>query len=211
MYCEVASGHWAYRDLFREHYPKIKLRLGEILCFAGEGDRIVTAGGVTSWQELALYVIARLGGPEHAIQAAKIHILSGHSEGQLPYAVVTHRAQQSDAVIGDCQAWIAENYALDNPVAGMTARSGLKPRTFARRFKATTGYQPMGYIQAIRIEEAKQLLEANYANVEEIGQLVGYEDPTFFRRLFKRRVGMTPAAYRKKFTRIAAAAFRSAA
>ena len=208
---EVASGHWAYRDLFRKHYPKVKLRLGEILSFAGEDDRIVTTGGVTSWQELALYVIARLSSPEHAIQAAKIFILSGHSEGQLPYAVVTSRVQQSDAVIGDCQAWIAENYACESPVASMTARSGLKSRTFARRFMAATGYQPMDYVQATRIEEAKQLLEANYANVEEIGHLVGYEDPTFFRRLFKRRVGMTPAAYLKKFTRIAAAAFRSAA
>jgi transcriptional regulator GlxA family with amidase domain len=208
---EVASGHWAYRDLFREHYPKVKLRLGEILSFAGEGERIVTAGGVTSWQELALYVIALLGGAEHAIQAAKIHILSGHSEGQMPYAVVTHRVQHTDAVIAECQGWIADNFACDNPVASMTARSGLKPRTFARRFRAATGYQPMDYVQAIRIEEAKQLLEANYANVEEIGHLVGYEDTTFFRRLVKRRVGMTPAAYRRKFTKIAAAALRSAA
>lgn len=208
---EETSGHWAYRDLFRKHYPRVKLRVGAILSFAGEEDRIVTAGGVTSWQELALYVIALLGGTEHAIQAAKIHILSGHSEGQLPYAVITHRAQHSDAVIGDCQAWIAENYACEYPVASMTARSGLKPRTFARRFRAATGYQPMEYVQGLRIEEAKQLLEANVAIVEEIGHMVGYEDPTFFRRLFKRRVGMTPAAYRKKFTRIASAAFRRAA
>ncbi len=111
---EETSGHWAYRELFREHYPKVKLRLGEILSFAGEADRIVTAGGVTSWQELALYVIARLCGSEHAIQAAKIHILSGHSEGQLPYAVITHRVQHTDAVIGDCQAWIVENYSCTN-------------------------------------------------------------------------------------------------
>ncbi len=208
---EETSGHWAYRELFRKHYPKVKLRLGEILSFAGEGDRIVTAGGVTSWQELALYVIHRLCGPKHAIQAAKIHILSGHSEGQLPYVVITHRVQHADAVIGDCQAWITENYACANPVASVTARSGLKPRTFARRFRTATGYQPMDYVQAIRIQEAKQLLEANYAKVEEIGQIVGYEDPTFFRRLFKRQVGMTPAAYRKKFTRISAAAFRPAA
>jgi YesN/AraC family two-component response regulator len=69
----------------------------------------------------------------------------------------------------------------------------------------------MDYVQAIRIEEAKKLLEANYAKVEEIGHIVGYDDPTFFRRLFKRRVGMTPTAYRKKFARIAAAAFRPAA
>jgi transcriptional regulator GlxA family with amidase domain len=208
---EEASGHWAYRELFRKHYSKVKLRLGEILSFAGEGERIVTAGGVTSWQELALHAISRFCGPEHAIQTAKIHILSGHSEGQLPYVTITHRVQLSDAVIGESEAWIMENYACANPVASMTSRSGLRPRTFARRFKAATGYQPMDYVQTIRIEEAKQLLEANYASVEEIGHAVGYEDPTFFRRLFKRRVGMTPAAYRRKFARIAAAAFRLAA
>jgi transcriptional regulator GlxA family with amidase domain len=129
----------------------------------------------------------------------------------LPYAVFTHLVQDTDALIGDCQAWIAENYARADPVASMTERSGLKPRTFARRFRAATGYQPMDYVQAIRIEEAKKLLEANYAKVEEIGHIVGYDDPTFFRRLFKRRVGMTPTAYRKKFARIAAAAFRPAA
>ncbi len=123
----------------------------------------------------------------------------------------THLVQDTDALIGDCQAWIAENYACADPVASMTARSGLKPRTFARRFRAATGYQPMDYVQAIRIEEAKKLLEANYAKVEEIGNIVVYDDPTFFRRLFKRRVGMTPTAYRKKFARIAAAAFRPAA
>jgi transcriptional regulator GlxA family with amidase domain len=208
---EETAGHWAYRELFREHYPNVKLRLGEILSFAGQDDRIVTSGGVTSWQELALYAIARLCAPEHAIQTAKIHILSGHSDGQLPYAVFTHRVQDRDAVIGDCQAWIAENYARANPVASITERSGLKPRTLARRFKAATGYQPVEYVQAIRIEEAKKLLEANYASIEEIGHLVGYDDPTFFRRLFKRQVGMTPAAYRKKFTRISAAAFRTIA
>lgn len=208
---KAASGHWAYRELFREHYPKVNLHLGAILTFADDGDRIVTAGGVTSWHELALYTIARLSGPEHAIETAKIHILPGHSEGQLPYAVFTHGVHHSDALIGDCQAWISENYSCANPVASLVERSGLKPRTFARRFRAATGYQPMDYVQAIRIEEAKKLLEANSTKVEEIGHLVGYEDPTFFRRLFKRQVGMTPVAYRKKFTRLAVVAFHSSA
>ena len=205
---EETAGHWGYRELFRAHYPKVRFRAGEILCFGGEEERIVTAGAATSWQELALHVIARLRGPEHAIQTAKLYLLSGHSDGQLPYVVFTHRVQDRDALIGDCQAWIAENYGRANPVATVAERSGLKPRTFARRFRAATGYQPMEYVQALRIEEAKKLLESNDANVEEIGHIVGYEDPTFFRRLFKRQVGMTPAAYRKKFSRIASAAVR---
>jgi transcriptional regulator GlxA family with amidase domain len=199
---QETSGHWAYRELFRDHYPKVKFRMDSILRFAGEQDRIVTAGGVTSWQDLALYLIARLCGPQDAIRTAKIHILSDRSDGQLPFAVITPRVQRKDAIIGACQNWIAENYACPNPVASMTTRSGLKPRTFARRFLAATGYQPVDYVHTIRIEEAKQLLETDTVGVEEIGHIVGYEDPTFFRRLFKRKAGLTPAAYRRKFAKI---------
>lgn len=199
------SGHWAYRELFRDQYPKVKFRMDSILRTVGAEDRIVTAGGAASWQDLALYLIARLCGPQHAIRTAKIHILADHSDGQLPFAVIAPRAQKNDAVIGDCQSWIAQNYDCQNPVASMTSRTGLNPRTFARRFHTATGYHPVDYVQAVRIEEAKQLLETDSAKVEEVGHIVGYEDPTFFRRLFKRKVGLTPAAYRRKFSKIAMA------
>jgi transcriptional regulator GlxA family with amidase domain len=199
---QETAGHWAYRELFRNQYPKVKFRVGSILHVAGEQGRIVTAGGVSSWQDLALYLIAKFCGVQDAIRTAKIHILADHSDGQLPFAVISPRVQHTDAIIGACQSWIAENYACQNPVAKMAARSGLRPRTFARRFHAATGYPPVDYVHVIRIEEAKQLLESDTAGVEEIGQIVGYEDPTFFRRLFKRKAGLTPAAHRRKFARI---------
>lgn len=197
---QEASGHWVYRDLFREHYPKVKFRIGSILSVSGEQDRVVTAGGVTAWQELALHLISRLCGHRHAIETAKIFILPDHAGGQLPFAVITPRLRRTDAVIGDCQAWIAENYHAANPVAAMCARTNLKPRTFARRFLAATGLQPVEYVHTVRVEEAKQLLETKATAVEEVGRLVGYEDPTFFRHLFKRKVGLTPATYRRKFS-----------
>ena len=193
------AGHWAYRDLFREHYPKVRFREDSILRIGREDTRIVTAGGVTSWEDLALYVIARLCGTQHAIRTAKIYLLSGHLDGQLPFAAMTRRLQNSDAVIHECQAWIAQNYACANPVATMAERSALEPRTFARRFRAATGYLPMDYVHALRIEEAKQLIESEGVSIDEVGLSVGYEDPTFFRRLFKRKAGLTPAAYRRKF------------
>jgi transcriptional regulator GlxA family with amidase domain len=196
------AGHWGYRDLFREYYPRVKFREDSILRVASEDDRIVTAGRVTSWQDLALHMIARLCGAQHAIRTAKIYLLSGHLDGQLPYAVMTKRLQKSDAVVHECQAWIAQNYACANPVATMAERSGLKPRTFARRFRTATGYLPMDYVHALRIEEAKQLIETESAGIDQVGFSVGYEDPTFFRRLFKRRAGLTPAAYRRKFAGI---------
>jgi len=205
-----SAGHWAYREMFRDYYPKVTLRTEMILSLAGERDRIVTAGGVSSWQDLALYLIARLCGPEHAIRTAKIHILSEHLDGQLPFAVARPRKQDADAVIAECQAWIAENYASANPVARMAERAGLVPRTFARRFLAATGYKPMDYVHALRVEEAKQLLETDDSTIEEIGEAVGYEDPTSFRRLFKRKAGVTPAAYRRKFAKIGATVMHAA-
>ena len=87
----------------------------------------------------------------------------------------------------------------------MRDRSGLKPRTFARRFRTATGRRPIDYVQALRIEGARRLLERETAAVEDVGLEVGYEDPTFFRRLFKRTTGLTPAAYRRKYAPIMAA------
>lgn len=199
-----AAGHWAYREMFRDHYPDVKMRENAILCLAGEHQRIVTAGAVSSWQELAIYLITLLCGSEQALRTTKIFLLSDHTGGQLPFAVMRPRVQHSDAVIADCQVWIAENYACTNPVARMAARTGLKSRTFARRFRSATGYQPIDYVQTVRVEEAKQLLETNDISAEDIAHAVGYEDPTSFRRLFKRKAGLTPAAYRRKFAGIVA-------
>jgi transcriptional regulator GlxA family with amidase domain len=193
------AAHWAYRDLFRRQYPKVKLAAGSILNLSCEAEGIITAGGVTAWQDLALHIIVRLCGTQHALRTAKIFLLSGHEDGQLPFASMCRRLQSNDAIVAKCQQWIAENYTCPNPVSSMTEYSGLEPRTFARRFRAATGYVPMDYVHALRIEEAKQIIETEGGDVDEAGYRVGYEDPTFFRRLFKRKVGLTPAAYRRKF------------
>jgi transcriptional regulator GlxA family with amidase domain len=104
-----------------------------------------------------------------------------------------------DPAIREQQAWIAENYHRPNLVSEVTRRSGLAERTFARRFRQATGYTPLAYIQALRIEEAKQLLETGDHAIEHVGREVGYEDTAYFRRLFVRLAGLTPAVYRRKF------------
>ena len=199
------AGHWAYRDLFLSAYPRIRFGPGAILDLSSEGDGLITAGGVTSWQDLALHLIARFCGPEQASRTAKVYLLAGHEDGQLPFSAMTRRVRTGDAVILDCLAWIANNYAIPNPVTAMTERSRLTTRTFARRFQTMTGQRPIDYVQALRIEGARLLLESGSAGVEDVGYAAGYEDPTFFRRLFKRTTGMTPAAYRRKYAPIGAA------
>jgi len=199
------AGHWAYRDLFMSAYPRIRFGPAAILDLSSEGDGLITAGGVTSWQDLALHLIARFCGPEHASRTAKVYLLAGHEHGQLPFSAMTRRVRTDDAVIRDCLGWIADHYATPNPVTAMTQRTGLTSRTFARRFQAATDRRPIDHVHALRIEGARQLLETGGGGVDDVGYRVGYEDPTFFRRLFKRTTGMTPAAYRRQYAVIVAA------
>ena len=197
-----AGCHWAYRDLIREHYPRVDLIEDSILNLAGEADGVITTGGATAWHDLALHLIARLCGAEHAIQTSKVFLLAGHAGGQLPFAAMSRSRQVRDAVIAECQAWIGEHYASPNPVTMMAERSGLKPRTFGRRFRAATGYRPIDYVHAVRIEEARRIIETEVGSLDDVGYRVGYEDPTFFRRLFKRTTGLGPAAYRRRMAGI---------
>lgn len=193
-----AASHWSAEPVFRDRYPNVRYRPDRILCDSGLDGRLITSGGASSWQDLALYLIGRFCGAEEAARTSKIFLIGDRSEGQLPFAAMAQPRSHDDAAIAGAQAWIAEHYETANAVAAMEAQSGLSSRTFKRRFRQATGYTPVEYVQALRIEEAKQSLETGGGSVEEIAAEVGYEDPTFFRRLFKRHVGTTPARYRRK-------------
>src|SRR6185503_3748923 len=96
-------------------------------------------------------------------------------------------------------AWIADHYPEPSPVAAMVRLSGLPERSFKRRFEQATGMSPLEYVHTLRLEEAKQILEATDMPIEAIANEVGYEDAGFFARLFKRNVDLTPGQYRKRF------------
>ena len=194
-----ATSHWSAANLISDRYPRIRLCPERILSPAGPEHRIITAGGSSSWTDLILYLIARFSSRDEARRIAKIFLFGDRSDGQLPFATIARPRQHDDSVIGDCQAWIATNYDQPNPVAALIAHSGLKPRTFARRFRSATGYTPIEYVQTLRIEEAKQLLEATDEPIDDIALAVGYEDAGSFRRLFKRLTGISPKRYRQRF------------
>jgi AraC-like DNA-binding protein len=199
--CE-ATTHWSAAGLLKTYYPAVRVRPERILCPAGPEHRIITCGGVSSWEDLALHLVARFCGAAEAVRIAKLFVIGDRSDGQLPFSAMGTRSHE-DAVIGQCQQWIAEHYGGPHPVARMVARSGLPERTFKRRFKIATGYAPVDYVQALRMEEAKQILETSDAPTDAVAHMVGYEDPAFFRRLFKRLTGITPARYRQRFRFIA--------
>jgi transcriptional regulator GlxA family with amidase domain len=194
-----ATSHWGYRDLFRLRFPQVRFRPEPNLCFADADGRVVTAGGTTSWHDLALHIIARHVSPGEALRIAKVYLLKWHDEGQLPYESLARVQPHADAVVRECEAWLREHYREPGAVGRVVARACVPERTLKRRFKVATGLALMDYVQNLRIEEAKRLLEETERAADEISAQVGYEDASFFRRLFRRRTGLSPKGYRRLF------------
>ncbi|MDT4289145.1 helix-turn-helix domain-containing protein [Methylomonas sp. MO1] len=194
-----ATTHWAYCATLRQRFPKVNVHGQRSLVCSGDGQRLIMAGGGTSWLDLTLFLIARLVSVEAAMQVARLNLIDWHQIGQQPYARLAQTRQVEDALIARCQVWIAEHYRSPAPVTAMARLSALGERSLNRRFKAATGLSPLEYVHTLRLEEAKQMLEAGDQPVETIARNVGYEDAGFFNRLFQRQVKLTPAQYRKHF------------
>jgi transcriptional regulator GlxA family with amidase domain len=194
-----ATVHFGYARIFAELYPSVSVHPERVLVTAGRRDELVSSGASNTWHDLALYLIARFAGATTAQDIARQFALQWHQDGLTPFMVFEGRSDHGDAEIQAAQKWLAGHFSVAAPVEEMIKRSKLAERTFKRRFVAATGLAPIAYVQRLRIEDAKRRLERTDASIEEISWRVGYEDPAFFRRLFRRAIGMTPGTYRKRF------------
>ena len=196
------AGHWAFRDLFRTAYPKVEFVIDAILCLDNEME------GLDHRRKLRL--VARTRALRHRpalrerARAGRRQSLSPFRPRGWPAAFCNDEPARAEGGRRhrSLSAWIADNYSSANPVGAMVEQAGLNRRTFVRRFRAATGYLPLEYVHRLRVEEAKQIIEREAEHLDEVGAMVGYDDPAFFRRLFKRQTGLTPAAYRRKFAPI---------
>jgi len=196
--CEATS-HWGYQDLFRKYYPNVRFRPEPNLAFADPSGRIVTAGGTTSWHDLAIHIISRHCSPGEALRIAKVYLLKWHGEGELPYETLVRNNPHADSVAHTCEKWLEDHFTEQGVIPRVVELANIPERTLKRRFKIATGSSLIARLQDLRVEEAKRLLEASAMPVDEISFDVGYEDASFFRRLFKRRTGLTPSQYRRMF------------
>ncbi|CAB3759070.1 GlxA family transcriptional regulator [Paraburkholderia solisilvae] len=199
-----ATSHWGYEELFRREYPKVKFHSTPNICFASAEGRIATAGGVMSWHDLAIHIIARHCGLGEAIHIAKTYLLRWHSEGQLPYTNLLSRRHHADTVVRTCERWLEKNFNSQGAVAAAVRASGIPERSLKRRFLAATETTLIEYVQRLRIESAKRQLETSDKSLDEISNEIGYRETAFFRRLFKRHTGLTPTEYRRMFAPYAA-------
>lgn len=194
-----ATTHWEYGSVMRKRYPEVKLRTGRALVVTGNEQRLIMAGGGTSWVDIVLLLIARVTGVQTAMQVARRNLIDWHEVGQQPFARLARSRQVDDARIAHCQTWIAGHYHEGSPVTSMVRLSGMAERSFKRRFLRETGMSPLEYVHALRLEQAKQRLETGDEPIEAIARQVGYEDAGFFSRLFRRSIHLTPAQYRRRF------------
>lgn len=194
-----ATTHWAFASYFRKAFPAVRLREDQVFIASGEGDRILSAGGGTGWQDVVFYLIARYGSLELARQQSRMFLLQWHPDGQSPYASCMAHALEADAAIQAARAWMAKNADSENPVEKASRIARLPPRSFARRFRQATGVTPIAFVQRLRVEKAKEMIEHGATDVEALGEAVGYKDTVSFRRVFSRLVGLTPAQYRRRY------------
>jgi transcriptional regulator GlxA family with amidase domain len=196
-----ATSHWAYCEHLRREHPRTRWHPERGLITAA-GGRIMMAGSGVSWHLLVLALVARFAGPEEAMQVARMNLMDLSSASPIAYASLTHGSHAADPAIARCQQWASTHYMSEAPVARMAALSQLPERSFKRRFVQATGMSPLEYVHHVRLEEAKQLLESGDTPIEGVALEVGYSDTSFFGRLFRRKVGMTPAQYRLRFGKL---------
>jgi transcriptional regulator GlxA family with amidase domain len=192
----IATTHWATCAEIAVLFPRVTWR-PEL--FITEDERILCSGGVGAAIDVALYLVAKFCGHEVAVQTAKALLLPMPRLMQSGYAALPVSKGHDDAQIRTAEAYLLENFREDVSTEALAERAMMGERTFVRRFKAATGRLPAAYLQSLRIEAAKMMLEHEGRSVGLISEAVGYSDLGFFRALFKRMTGMTPGQYRAQF------------
>jgi transcriptional regulator GlxA family with amidase domain len=191
-----ATTHWALADHFRERYPRI---LWQPEQFVTEDGRLLCSGGVYASIDVSLYLVEKFCGHEIALQCAKSLLLGMPRNSQSGYSVLPLSRPHADEKIRQAEEDLQAHFARDVSIETLAGRVGMGPRNFIRRFKAATGCLPGAYVQRLRVAAAKDLLECGAPSIQGVCSKIGYEDVTFFRTVFKRHTGMTPAEYRRRF------------
>lgn len=193
---KTATTHWNLAASFADRFPMVTLKRERMLVDAGD---CITAGGVSAYLDLSLYLTARFGSAELAALLSKMLLIDPARRLQSPYQSSAFSKGHGDEPILMVQEWLEEDLGQRGTTRDWAARARLGERTFMRRFKKATGDSPLEYLQRLRVEAARKLLETTAGSIEEITVQAGYEDISSFRKLFKRHTGLSPSAYRKRF------------
>ena len=188
--------HWAVAEALARRHPEAAVDADAICVFDGP---LRTAAGVTAGLDLALALVEEDLGSEIARKvAAQLVMFFKRGGGQLQFSRRGAGALASRSVLQAVQRWVAAHPAEDHGVAKLAARAGMSPRHFARLFRAETGLTPAAFVANARIAAARRLLEDGQAASKQVAGACGFHDTDTLRRAFLRRIGLTPAEYRRR-------------
>ncbi len=193
-----ATTTWWLEKRFRQRYPKVNLDIRHLLT---EDERLICAGGIPTYQHLALRMVEHFFSPAIASLCAKTLLVDVGQTAQAPFLPLSDASDHGDSLVARAQYRLQQDMRKPLSIRALAEALAVSQRTLTRRFNAALGMQPLTYMQNLRIEAAKQLLEITDLNIETILGEVGYSDASSFSRLFLARTGMTPSAYRDRFRR----------
>ena len=188
--------HWNLAASLAAMRPDISVVASELVIDHGD---IVSAGGLLSWVDLGLHLVQRFWGAPVADEVARILVWERGRRSQLPFSppggawVLLRRDPSLESAI----AWARERFRDEVSLEEWADAAALGLRTLQRRWTAAFGESPLRWLQAVRVEEARKLLENTAEPWESITASCGYADPASFREIFERRIGSTPGRYRK--------------
>lgn len=192
-----ATTHWRYTDLLQQRYPAIQVT-PDVL-YIDNGD-VLTSAGSAAGIDLCLHLVRRDYGSVAANRVARRLVVSPHRDGgqaqfiqqAVPVAYEGHRL---GALFDYLHARLAEPHTVES----LAKFVGMSPRTFLRRFNATTGKTPAQWLLHARLSRSQDLLENSQLSIERIAEEVGFGSVATMRHHFKNQLSTTPAAYRKGF------------
>jgi transcriptional regulator GlxA family with amidase domain len=192
-----ATTHWQFCDDFAARFPAVEIDPDPV--FIRE-DNVWTSAGVTAGMDLSLALVEQDLGAEVALAVARLLVVFlKRPGGQAQFSGALSAQQASIPALRELQAWIAGHLTEDLSVPALAARADMTERSFARAFRREVGQTPAAYVEALRIERARALLEDGAPSLETVAHQTGFNSPEVLRRAFQRRVGVSPAAYRERF------------
>jgi len=194
-----ATTHWMGAESFKQLFPKVKVTDDKIIVDEG---RICSSGAAFAFTSLMIYLIEKFCGRDMALAASKVFMIQVHDSSQHSFSIFNLQRNHEDYDIGRVQDYIEKNYDELLTINGLAEKFNMSSRTFIRKFTTITGNTPLEYIQRVRVEAAKRLLEKGKLTVEQVCMEVGYGDFGFFRNIFKRLTGLTPQEYKRKYVQM---------
>jgi transcriptional regulator GlxA family with amidase domain len=188
--------HWKYAGELAARFPAVTVDPSVLYVDNGQ---VITGAGTAAGVDTLLHLVRREWGAAAANALAREMVVPPHRDGGQAQFIDAPVPACEDDLLGAVLAWAAAHLAEDISVELMARRALMSPRSFARRFKATTGTTPHAWLLGQRLAAAEALLEGSDASVEEVARLVGFGTAAGLREQFTRRRGVSPRAYRQTF------------